>query len=83
MTERKKPAIYKFYDYAKGVTDIVDQRMEFYIWKQKAELDFHSVCVCFGRLRSKCSNSVNFVSQTIAKKIEYLQLHQDASEIAK
>ena len=31
MTERNKPAIYKFYDYAKGGTDIVDQRMEFYI----------------------------------------------------
>ena len=34
--EKKKPAIYKFFDYAKGGSDIVDQRMRFYTCETKS-----------------------------------------------
>ena len=33
---RLKPAIYKLYDYTKGGTDIIDQRMNFYSSKAKS-----------------------------------------------
>ena len=33
---RLKPAIYKLYDYTKGGTDIIDQRLNFYSSKAKS-----------------------------------------------
>ena len=53
-----------------------------YLQNKEPALNFHGVCVCFGRLQIKCSNSVCFESQTGSKKIEYLQLDQDVNEIA-
>ena len=35
--DKNKPAIYKQYDFSKGGTDIVDQRMEFYSCKLKSK----------------------------------------------
>ena len=34
---KSKPAIYKLYDFSKGGTDIIDQRMGFYSCKSKSK----------------------------------------------
>ena len=34
--QKKKPALYKLYDYTKGGTDIVDQKISFYSCKTKS-----------------------------------------------
>ena len=59
---KKKPAIYKLYDYTKGGTDIIDQRMGrsldvglwqhflMFIQHEVSMLDYGSIFLCFGYL---------------------------------
>ena len=49
MMEKKKPAIIKLYDFTKGETDIIDQKMAYYSVKPKSA----KWTVCF-RIHARC-----------------------------
>lgn len=45
--QQKKPAIYKLYDFTKGGTDIIDQRINFYTQYQVQKMDSQCIFIYF------------------------------------
>ena len=65
--QKKKPALYKFYDFTKGGTDIVDQKMGSYTVKPKWR---RWVMVAFSYLLDTIRVNRNGLNVSVLKKIE-------------